>query len=173
MLIISHFLNLRLWSEKKSTRRSRDVNALLRSFIHLQLLNREFNRCFSNWILPSFLVFQIPATIVSFVLVFGFHEQLYWIYLLLFVALEVITVFGLAFGFPFAGILFSGSAQLKHTLLYSAETEKWTGKVLRAFPPLKISVGNIAVIKRNTGLMTLAFILYSTLRITIMTRVDF
>ncbi len=152
--------------------RSGKLKVHLHSFIHLQLLNQEFNRCFSNWFLPCFLVFQIPATIVSFVLVFGFHQELNWTYLLFLVAIQVVTVFGIVVAFPFAGNLFSKSSQLKHTLLYSEDTEKWTGKIVRAFPVLKISVANIAVIKRDSGLKTLAFILYSTLRITIMTQVE-
>ncbi len=150
-------------------RKSFQVHSLLRRYTQLQLLNQEFNRCFSTRIFPCFLIFQIPIATLDIVCITGFHGLLSWLYLALLAMFPVSTLVGIAIVFPLAGSLFSGSLQFKHSLLNleKRKEDALTRKFARAFSPLRISVGSFTTVKNHSGLVTLGLIFYYTLKTTI------
>ena len=145
------------------------IEKILVCYIQLEHLNEEFNRCFSKWVLTCFYIFHIPILIVGYAFLIKFHNDV-TIYFILVTGFAVLSSLGIAISFPFASSLYYESMKLKHYLLFNTEQNAWNQKRIQAFIPLKIAVRNFTIVQKHTGLVTLGFIFYFSLRITILVK---
>ena len=144
------------------------MEEILKQYVYLQILNQEFNFCFSTWVLPCFLILHIPIVCLCLVFALTFHKVMKWVYFLLFSGFALCSLIGIAIVFPFAGNLYAESNSLKHFLKYNGRQSKLSRASIRAMIPLKVAVRNVGIIRKYTGLAMLGMIVYFTLRVTIL-----